>query len=684
VRCSLLALSSYLDAELEVAQTGELEAHLLACDRCRTAIEHLREESERIGALARVHIPDGAVHELFSQIGLIEEGDELPDAPPHHDRPPTVEAPPWFGAERGRALPWAPRGGYESNASRPRELIGERTPSVAVAEPPELFLWEEPMDQIPTSTVPTPAPTPPPVPVHIPKPAVEAPRVPEALAAEPQPPEIGVLEPQPPAIGHPVPQPPTPHNGGAPNAFQRMRDRVAVRFALWRGAGSHLESNVEIVSGAGAPSWHQRAHPKAWSDSPPVVVAPEPPVVGQPVPPPVVPPVPVPVPEPEIVKPVVDWQEPVAKTAAPERSIREPEATEPARVEPVAIEPAEPEPIHTEPSAAELATPELADILGEVASLAAPLGRTSTPAPAPAKSRRNGHVGPMVAPLAVPEKLPELVDEPMDEDVPSDHLAAVDAIVAPDAFREYTQPSAPSAPAGPGRHVRRLKSQTSERRSWNPTQPRTGRHVLPIGGPAVAAADRDRRLWIFAAATVVVLVFGLLIGRTVTQTQPLAAPHVTTPRPTAVASAAPTFAPLPVATPATAVPTVPAAPTPAQLTGSHTIGTGSSGFSVADVRIGEHPNDFRLVFDLAFPDTVSGAPTTVIGYDGPTTLYLEFTGVTGTSPIQSMPAGQVVVSVTPLPMARNTNRLIFKITLRKNAPFDAYYLSGARLVIDIT
>jgi hypothetical protein len=659
VRCSLLALSSYLDAELEVAPTGELEAHLLACDRCRTAIEHLREESERIGALARVHIPDGAVHELFSQIGLIEEGDELPDAPLHHDRPASVEAPPWFGAERGRALPWAPRGGYESNPSHPRELIGERTPSVAVAEPPELFLWEEPMDQITTSTATHTVPTPPPVPVHIPKPVVEAPRAPEALIAAPQPPEIAATEPQPPALDHAAPQPPMPHTDGAPNAFQRMRDAVAVRFALWRGAGSHLESNVEIVSGAGAPSWKQRAHPKAWSDSPAVVVAPEPPVAGQPVPPPVVPPVI----EPEAATPVV------AKPPTPEVAAAEAAASEP---------------VNTEPSAAELATPELADILGEVASLAAPLGRNTTHSPAPVKPHRNGHMGPMVAPLAVPEKLPELVDEPMDDDIPGEHLAAVDAIVAPDEFRDYTQPSAPSAPSGPGRHVRRLKSQTSDRRSWNPTQPRTGRHVLPIGGPAVAAADRDRRLWIFAAATVVVLVFGLLIGRTVTQTSPLAAPHVTTPRPTAHATAAPTFAPLPVATPATAVPTIPAAPTPAQLTGSHTIGTGSSGFSVADVRIGEHPNDFRLVFDLAYPDTVSGAPTTVIGYDGPTTLYLEFTGVTGTAPIETMPAGQVVVSVTPLPMVRNTNRLIFKITLRKNAPFDAYYLSGARLVIDIT
>ena len=660
MRCSLLALSSYLDAELEVAQTGELEAHLLACDRCRTAIEHLREESERIGALARVHIPDGAVHELFSQIGLIEEGDALPVAPPHHDRPTMVEAPPWFGAERGRALPWAPRGGYESNSSEPRELIGGRTPSVAVAEPPELFLWEEPMDQIVTSTLPAPPPE-----QAVPKPAIEVSRAPEALVASPQPPEIAT-EPQPPAIGvgYAEPMPPQPHTAGAPNAFQRMRDAVAVRFALWRGAGSHLESNVEIVSGAGTPSWNQRAHPKAWSESPPVVVAPEPPAVEQPVPPPVA----LPVPEPEIAAPAPDLRTPVTKT--------ESVVSEPVTAETSARELATPE-----PSAAELATPELADILGEVASLAAPLGRNNAPSPTPVKPHRNGHKGPMVAPLAIPEKLPELVDEPMDADIPGEHLAAVDAMVAPDAFREHTEPS---APAVPGRHVRRLKSQTSDRRSWNPTQPRTGRHVLPIGGPAVAAADRDRGLWIFAAVTAVVLVFGLLIGRTVTQTAPLAAPHVTRPHPTAQATAVPTAAPLPVATPAPAVATGPAAPSPQQLTGSHTIGTGSGGFSVADLRIGQHPNDFRLVFDLAFPSTVTGAPTTVIGYDGPTTLYVEFTGVAGTSPIQSMPPGQVVVSVVPLPMARNTNRLIFKITLRKNAPFDAYYLSGARLVIDIT
>jgi hypothetical protein len=105
---------------------------------------------------------------------------------------------------------------------------------------------------------------------------------------------------------------------------------------------------------------------------------------------------------------------------------------------------------------------------------------------------------------------------------------------------------------------------------------------------------------------------------------------------------------------------------------------------VADVRYGEHPNDFRLVFDMAFPNSVTGSPATVIGYAGSTTLYVEFSGVNGAANVAVMPPGQVVASVVPLPMVRNTGRLIFKITLRKNAPFDAYYLSGARLVIDIT
>jgi hypothetical protein len=672
VRCSLLALSSYLDSELGIEPTGELEAHLLACDRCRTAMGHLREESQRIGGLARVHIPDGAVHELFSQIGLIEDGDDLPVARPHLERPVSVEAPPWFGAERGKALPWASRPARDSTeATEPRELIGGRSPGTAVAEPPELLLWDEPLDQIVTSTI-SSAPTPPPLHVvrdpELPKPVepvrAAAPTV-EPPVVAPQPPEVVTAVPQPPPLGYAEPQPPQPYTSGAPTAFHRMRDAIAVRIALWRGGGSHLDSSVEIVSGAGAPTWNQRAHPKAWSDSPSVVVAPDPPEVSRPT-------------EHDVVgtrhdAPVVPDRPPIVD--------------------------------------APIEAPELADVLGEVASLAAPLGRAPTPLPDVAPL-----AVPSQVPISVPGPTPKPVEMPVEDDVPvantapatretttlkavlaargaaipndtgadtapEEALAAVDALVAPEAFREYVEPK---APAGPGRHVRRLKSQKPERRSWNPAQPVTGRHVLPIGGPAVAAADRDRTLWIFGAITAALMVLGLVIGRQVAPTASTAPATVHRPVPSAHATApAVTAAPLPIATPLPAV-TVPAAPTPQQLTGVHSLGTGSDGFSVADVRIGLHPNDYRLVFDLAFPDSVTGSPATVIGYDGPTTIYIEFTGVDGTSPIQSMPPGQIVVSVVALPMVRNTGRLIFKITLRKNAPFDAYYLSGGRLIIDVT
>ncbi|HEY8673491.1 MAG TPA: hypothetical protein VIM76_06995 [Candidatus Dormibacteraeota bacterium] len=634
MRCSLLALSSYIDAELDVEPAGELEAHLLACDRCQTAMGHLREESQRIGGLARVHIPDGAVHELFSQIGLIEEGDDLPVAPEYHERPASLEAPPWFGAERGKALPWAPRGRYDPPpGGEPRELIGARSSNIALADPPELFLWDEPTDQSVTPAnstpqsahlVPEPELAPEPMATTAPEPEVfEAQRV--RATAEPQPPDVGFSPPQPPQL----------HPGGTPTGFRRMREALAVRLALWRGAGSRVDSGVEIVSGAGAPTWNQRAHPKAWSDSPPVMVASAPPAVDHPAPP--------------LVEPT-----PVASP--------------------------------------DTATPELADVLGEVAMLAAPLGRT--PAPSPASAGSSVSTPPVDDAIAIDEapvvdaapvvgEPPVPMEAPVVDETPvaaAAQIASMDAPVLPDDFLEDPLPSSP-API-PGRHVRRLRLQKPDRRAWNPTQPVTGRHVLPIGGPAVAAADRDRRLWVFAAVTAAVLVLGLLIGKQVTA---LRAPVASTHPPTATAPAVvpPTSAPLPIATPAPVV-TGPPAPAPQQLTGTKNLGTGSSGFTVADVRYGMHPHDFRLVFDLAFPNSVTGSPTTSVGYFGPTTLYVEFTGVDGTAPIKAMPPGQVVVSVVPLPMVRNTGRVIFKITLSHNAPFDAYYLSGARLIIDVT
>jgi hypothetical protein len=682
VRCSLLALSSYIDAELDIEPAGELEAHLLACDRCQTAMGHLREESQRIGGLARVHIPDGAVHELFSQIGLIDEGDDLPVAPEYHERPVSLDAPPWFGAERGKALPWAPRGRYDSPpVGEPRELIGGRSRNTAVADPPELSPWDEPTDQIMISAHSTPSahPIPDPDPGSQVTPEPAASQLAEPVVSEAPQIEDAAATPQPPDVGFSPPQPPQPYSGGTPAAFRRVRDALAVRLALWRGAGSHIDSGVEIVSGTGAPTWNQRAHPKPWSDSPPVVVASAPPVMEHPAPPPV----------------VLPTRDPEEEAASGDRSV-------PARDTPTDDTAAQ---TGDAPVAASTATttPELADVLGEVAMLAAPLGRTSAPAaasaitsaPSPALESVEAPVdeapvvdesplqvdAPLMDETPVAAEAPIPFEAPVMDDLAPAQIAAMDIPLTPDTFRDDEAPSSP-APS-PGRHVRRLKLQKPDRRAWNPTQPVTGRHVLPIGGPAVAAADRDRRLWIFAAVTAVVMVLGLLIGKQVAQPQRPATSTTTRPTATAPAVIPPTATPFPIATPEPVV-TGPPAPAPQQLTGVSKLGTGSSGFTVADVRYGMHPHDFRLVFDLAFPSSVTGSPSTVVGYFGPTTLYVEFTGVDGTAPIKAMPSGQVVVSVVPLPTVRNTGRLIFKVTLSHNAPFDAYYLSGARLIIDVT
>jgi Putative zinc-finger len=702
MRCSLLALSSYIDTELDLEPAGELEAHLVACDRCRTAIGHLREESARIGALARVRVPDDAVHDLFSQIGLIAEEDDLPKGPVHRDRP-AVEAPPWFGAERGAALPWAPRPtGHDP--SQPRELIGERSPTTAVAEPPELFLWDETIDQIATAV-----PAPPPM-----QPAPAALRVARDLEAqavahveaqpaahfEPEPPHVAPdeaqpaahFEPEPPHVA-PEPQPPdlstsapmvtAPRLAAGPNTFHRLRDAIAVRLALRRGAGSGLDSGVEIVSGTGAPRWNQRARREHWSDSPPIVAAPAPPAADAAVPPTVE--------APESQFPVDKPKRAnrfLARVFAPGPS---PAALNEDRVEVETAELDAPAAHATHPSAEATAPLELADVLSEVASLAAPLERTrsledvKSPEPTPIENEGSSEEAAPASDMApaVPafDRFRAAFARTLARDAGT---ASTHVDASPQEEAQFGVSTEASAVPAPGRHVRRLHSQRSDRSGWSPTQPVTGRHVLPLGGPAVGAPDRDRRLWLFGAVTVVLMVLGLVIGRQVTQTGPLVA--ATTPRstPAVHASTPATAAPLPVATPTLApTPVIPSAPSPAQLTGVKTLGTGSGGFSVADVRYGEHPNDFRLVFDMAFPNTVTGDPSTVVGYAGSITMYVEFTGVNGASNITSIPPGQVVTSVVALPMVRNTGRLIFKITLSKHAAFDAYYLSGGRLVIDV-
>src|SRR5579864_848262 len=84
MRCSLLTLSSYVDHELPPEQSGELEAHLIACVRCSTALGYLREEAERIHSLAAAHASPGAADRLLIEVGLA--------APVRAEDPPFVSS----------------------------------------------------------------------------------------------------------------------------------------------------------------------------------------------------------------------------------------------------------------------------------------------------------------------------------------------------------------------------------------------------------------------------------------------------------------------------------------------------------------------------------------------------------------------------------------------------------------
>jgi anti-sigma factor RsiW len=107
MRCSLLALSTYVDSEAKPKQVAETEAHIVGCDRCRRAVAHLREASSRIGALAHVHVDEDSVAELFVQLRLSGPGQSLPPRTMSTAVAVRDDAQPWLNADEvGRALPW--------------------------------------------------------------------------------------------------------------------------------------------------------------------------------------------------------------------------------------------------------------------------------------------------------------------------------------------------------------------------------------------------------------------------------------------------------------------------------------------------------------------------------------------------------------------------------------------------
>ena len=141
MRCSLLTLSGYVDEELDARRTGEMEAHLVGCPRCRAGLSHIREEVDRVGGLARVTVPDTSVRALLELLGLLLPGGEMPERAEAALPRVSANAPlPWMDPESGPALPWSAPPRTRRDPSPPSPADGEEPggPSPAVDTTPLL------------------------------------------------------------------------------------------------------------------------------------------------------------------------------------------------------------------------------------------------------------------------------------------------------------------------------------------------------------------------------------------------------------------------------------------------------------------------------------------------------------------------------------------------------------------
>lgn len=663
MRCSLLTLSTYLDGELAPERAGELEAHLVACARCTDGLGYLREEQEHIRGLAGVTASVGAATELLATVGItfapeerqapgpqflleLAQSRDAAAAAEHADESEngavvelsgsaaapaangTAAADADHGKGAARATDFddyeeADAGILEASPPAPPSWSSRYTPAMharisalrpaepervipppesthAETEVPETADAETEEHETPVAETPvreTPevdAPASEAWLFDTPVEEAEATAIPvvEEQAAEATAPETESLpraliardEPVPETPPESVRPAPPPELTEAPAAataaplqaprssswLDRARDAVALRWALMRGAPPTADDiddeNIQIVSGAGAPS-----HPRRQQHRP--------------------------VTEARMPSPAeADAQRPAdmpMEMMAPAEAFEKPRA------------PKEPE----------------------------------ASAPTPAAPAANA------APAAAPEK------------------------------------PAPRADAGAGRHVRALHG--DRRGWWRPRVPSKRPTTLP--GPMT-----DRRLWVFGGSVAILALIGVLVGKTTSvpsQNAAGTAPHpsaITQPTAPALASAAPSVAPSAVATPPPTPKPTPtpaaAAPSPTKLTGAQNLGAGATGVSVQDLRYGSHPNDFRIVFDLSG----SGSPATTVGFGNTTTLYVVFTGVSGSSSVTQPSSGQEVTAVKllqPSPIAGTT---VYEITLANPATLSTIYLqSPLRLVIDL-
>ena len=623
MRCSLLTLSSYLDHELPPEQSGELEAHLIACQRCSAGLGYLREEAERIRSLAPARALPGAADRLLIEVGLAAP--LRPDDPfVPHSLEPTFE----FSVDLRARAQRVPNGSG-ATAIVDALVVPDDRPATTEHTPNGAGVSEPLPHPAENGAVRHEPPPPAPPPVHAEPPAALFDAEPAAPVMQPEPvapdapdearnevlevPGVSTM-PRPDEPAAPT-APPTPEpvvasvQRAAPGFFDRIRDAVAVRFALMRSTATDddLDESVQIVSGTGAPGWGGRRGQDTHRDRRERIAA--------------------------------------ASAAALER---------PAEIEHEPVLPPIPVDYDYMPTHGAADTPTMLE----------PAPAASPPEPAPVSGFAH-------APTPIPT--PAVAAEALPHELPPHAEPA-----------QLHTPPVKTEPASPGRHVSALQSgRASAKRTWAGLRSLGG--ARPGRTPIADHALADRRLWVFGAAVVLLLVVGLLAGKSVTLPRVASGP-ASVPNPTAVALTPPSAAATPAAPAHSAAPTAvptPAGPDPALLTSAQTLGSGGTGYQVQDLRYGAHPGDFRIVFDLT--GASAALPSVQVGFGNPTTLYVEFSGTSADGPPAQPAAGGSVTSIRLLPSSALPGHLVYQLTLSHAVKLSTLYLRDpTRLVIDLS
>ncbi len=634
MKCSLLTLSCALDGELSKERQAELESHLVTCERCRTGMRYLREETERISQLVKVTVPAGTATALLERAKVIAAAQpdaEGPIDPPKNaeaesDRTPVEPGPDPFNlmgigsqpidiAEPDPPAPATPDSG-------PVEVVAP-TDSAPVDSDLELFRQAPQLD-LPAM----PAPSAPDLALD---PLQETPVSPADnwLIAVNGTPQAGHLDPAEMGTGT-AGGPPQVRDGAGPAAPE------APVNDLWQVPTEESEQFPVFMPLPGA--------------LPPDETEPDPPAERlEPAP------GPSPDPDPDSIPPVAS--EGVVGSGWPDSG---PEQSTPDRVEMMQVALEESAILGRDDLASDRSPARPSEVPQEPDRLGPP---GIPPPPSILTAQEKGwspNADLNLGLLDIGATKPPLDALARSADPPSPLAGSAFREAEPRPSRSGFTPVRPAAAAAAGTADRAVPPPS--RRTPEPL--RRGRDSRD-GKPPLAQGGATPRSWTKTATIAIAALAVVMIGWTLTHhttTSPTPGTNVNSPSGSK-------------ATPATS-PTPPPSTAPAiTLSGTQSFGSSGSGYQVQNARYGLHQNGTQLwvVFQLG---SGSGAPKITTGFDGGQTLYVEMQGVAAGTAVAQPPTGELVTSVQP-GQVPGFSGAVYVLQLSRAAKVSGYLLPGS-------